>query len=217
MSIKHRHGHATHRDAIWAVIRDLHEFSVSEIEDKTRISHGSIKTYILGLTKAGYLKRTEHHHRAKVDNRFVANRWQLIKDIGVDAPRITRDGKRITQGLSRENMWHAMRILRDFSSKDLAAQASTDDVIIKHADAKNYIKYLHKAGYLIIVIPAKLGTQTRYRMPASRYTGPRPPMIQRTKQVFDPNTGKVVWPKQRDETKHDHGVRQYSLKRYARS
>jgi len=203
MGIKRRHSHGIHRDAIWAAIRDLREFSVSEIEDKTRVSHGGIKAYILGLTKAGYLRRTEHHHRAKVDNRFVANRWRLINDVGVDAPRVTRDGKRITQGLGRENMWHAMHILRDFSAKDLAAQASTDDVIIKHSDAKNYIKYLHKAGYLIIVMPArpgnKPGTQTRYRMPASRSTGPRPPMIQRTKQVFDPNTGKIVWPKQDDE------------------
>ncbi len=201
MNTKRHHGHATHRDAIWVAIRDLREFSVSEIEDKTRISHSSIKTYILGLTKAGYLKRTEHHHRAKIDNRFVANRWQLIKDTGVDAPRVTRDGKRITQGLGRENMWHAMRILRDFSAKDLAAQASNDDILIKHADARTYIKYLHMAGYLIIVMPAKSDdkSQTRYRMPASRYTGPRPPMIQRTKQVFDPNTGKVVWPIQKEE------------------
>ena len=205
MSIKRRHRHVTHRDAIWAAIRDLREFSVSEIEDKTRVSHGSIKTIILGLTKAGYLKRTEHHHRAKVDNRFVANRWQLINDVGVDVPRVTRDGKRITRGLAREYMWRAMHILRDFSTRDLAAQASTDDAIIKHADAKNYIKYLHKAGYLIIVMPAKPGnkpgtdTQARYRMPASCYTGPRPPMIQRTKHVFDPNTGEVVWPKQGDE------------------
>ncbi len=205
MSIKRRHSHATHRDAIWAAIRDLREFSVSEIEDKTRVSHSSIKTIILGLTKAGYLKRTEHHHRAKVDNRFVANRWLLINDVGVDAPRVTRDGKRITRGLAREYMWRTMRILHDFSTRDLAAQASTDDVIIKHADAKNYIKYLHKAGYLIIIMPAKSGnkpgtsTQARYRMPASRYTGPRPPMIQRTKQVFDPNTGEVVWPKQEEK------------------
>ncbi len=199
MNIKHHH--TTHRDAIWTAIRDLHEFSVSEIEDKTRINHSSIKAYILGLTKAGYLKRTEHHHRAKIDNRFVANRWQLVKDTGEDAPRVTRDGKHITQGLSRENMWRAMRILRDFSVKDLAAQASNDDIIIKHADARTYIKYLHKADYLVIVTPANSDdkSQTRYRMPASRYTGPRPPMIQRTKQVFDPNTGKVVWPKQTEE------------------
>ncbi len=201
--IKHRHGHATHRDAIWSAIRDLREFSISEIEDKTLISHDSIKIYILGLTKAGYLKRAKHHHRAKVDYRFVANRWQLINDIGVDAPRVTRGGKCITRGLGRENMWHAMRILRDFSAKELASHASTDDVIINHADAKNYINYLHKAGYLIVVMPATSGnksdSQTRYRMPASRYTGPRPPMIQRTKQVFDPNTGEVVWPKREDE------------------
>jgi len=202
VSIKQRHGHVTHRDAIWAAIRALREFSVSEIEDKTRVSHSTIKTYIIGLTKAGYLERTEHHRRARVGNRFVANRWKLVNDVGVDSPRITREGKHITQGLARENMWRAMKIMRDFSTRDLVSQASTDSVKIKPSDAKDYVKYLHKAGYLIVTVPAKpgnkpgTGTQARYRMLASRYTGPRPPMIQRTKQVFDPNTGKVVWPLQ---------------------
>jgi len=199
-----RHGYLTHRDAIWAAIRILREFSVSEIEDQTRINQSTIKTYVRGLTNANYLERIECHPRTKGDTRYVENRWRLVNNVGVDAPRVTREGKPVTQGQSRENMWRTMRIIGEFSVRELAIQATTEGVNVKPSDAKDYVKYLHKAGYLQITRPAQpgnksgMGTQARYRFIKFRYTGPRPPMVQRTKQVFDPNVGTVVWPRSDD-------------------
>jgi hypothetical protein len=42
---------------------------------------------------------------------------------------------------------------------------------------------------------------TRYRFLAARYSGPKPPMIQRIKAVYDPNRSEVVWSSL--EVKHD--------------
>ena len=205
VDIQLRHGHITHRDAIWAAIRELREFGTADLEDRTRVVHSTIKSYLQGLERAGYIERIAHTHRDRVDGKYVANRWRLVRDVGVDAPRVTREGKLATQGLAREQMWRAMRIIGDFNYVDLAVNASTESIVIKPSDAKDYVKYLHKAGYLIVVAEAKpghkpgTGRRAIYRLLKSRYTGPRPPMIQRTKQVFDPNTGKVVWPNQEGE------------------
>lgn len=96
-------------------------------------------------------------------------------------------------------MWRTMRILKEFSAKDLAIQASTETVKVAEGEAKTYVHYLHKAGYLVIVSPHRSGNRSmtgklaRYRLIISKFSGPKPPVIQRIKQVFDPNAGKVVW------------------------
>lgn len=200
---KLRHGHITDRDAVWAAIRELGEFGISDIEDKTRVATGTIKTYVVGLAKAGYLTRIEGLQREKnAKGKFIESRWCLARDVGADTPRVTRDGKEVTQGKVRENLWRTLRIIADFTARELASTASTEETPVKFSDAKDYIKYLHKAGYLVLVQPAKpghkpgTGAQARYRFLKSRYTGPRPPMVQRIRQVFDPNLGEVVWPKE---------------------
>jgi len=195
-----RHGHLTHRDAIWSAIRKLQEFGISDIENLTRVNHGTIETYLLGLTRADYLERTAHQTRAQGDGKFQRSRWRLINDVGVDAPRVTRHGKRVTQGQARENMWRTMRIIGEFNARELAIQSSTEDVAVKASDAKDYVRHLHLAGYLKLTAESKpgnkpgTGTLARYRFIAACYTGPRPPMVQSVKQVFDPNLGKVMRP-----------------------
>jgi hypothetical protein len=60
------------------------------------------------------------------------------------------------------------------------------------------------AGYLIEIKKGQAqGTSrlpARFRFNPARNTGPRPPMIQRTKAVYDPNLGQVVW---QEEPDHD--------------
>ncbi|MEW6490806.1 MAG: hypothetical protein AB1578_23205, partial [Thermodesulfobacteriota bacterium] len=65
--------------------------------------------------------------------------------------------------------------------------ASIEEHVVGEADAEHYCRYLAKAGYL-----ARVGHR-RYRHLPRRRTGPLPPQIQRVRQVFDPNTGEVVW------------------------
>jgi len=180
------------REAIWAAIRRLRVFTATDLWGETNCSKDTIREYLTGLRAAGIV---EYYH----DTEKGATVHRLARDGGVEAPRVRRDGSEVTSGRGRENMWRTMRVLKEFSARDLAVQASTDDVQIAELEAKSYIHYLHKAGYLAITVESKPGSATtpgrvaRYRFVASRYTGPKPPQVQRVKQVYDPNQRKVVW------------------------
>ena len=191
-------GKLTGRDAIWQAIRELQVFTLLQLEAHCseharldEVNRHTARTYVNGLEKAGYLSRTgEQRADRKVS-------WQLIKDIGVDAPRINRNGEYVNQGASREQMWKAMRILKDFTWLDMVNLASTEEVPIEPNTAKDFIGHLHKAEYLAEITPPNNGGGiARYKLMPHMNTGPKPPMVQRIKQVFDPNLNKVVWPKE---------------------
>lgn len=204
INVPKRHGHLYHRDAIWSAIRQLGEFSVLDIEDKTRIDMSTISSYVMGLSSAGYITPLETGEKGNAvirkGSQYTANRWKLEHDIGIEAPNVLKNGQPCKRNLSREQMWRTMKMLGEFSYRDLIVNASTEDVTIPATTAKDYIKYLTKARYLVVVQPSTPGTPARYRLLPSRNTGPRPPMIQRIKQVFDPNLGKVVWPEEEEQS-----------------
>jgi hypothetical protein len=92
-----------------------------------------------------------------------------------------------------------MRMMRgDFNARELAAHATTAIAPVKLATAKSYIKALSYAGYLRLVDPAHSVAAnggkclSRYQLRPDRDSGPRAPMICRTKAVYDPNLGKIV-------------------------
>lgn len=124
--------------------------------------------------------------------------YSLIVDEGIDAPRLRRDGNRVTMGLSQEQMWRALRMLTaDVNAIELAAHASTSAVPVDRVAANDYLLTLNTAGYLICTREGKGrgngGVLARYRLKINRNTGPRPPMVCRTRVVYDPNEDKVVW------------------------
>ena len=168
-----------------------------DIEDSTRIKPATILSYLTGLTKAGYLKRipgkknTKNSQGCNIIERL--SQWELINDIGVEAPRVTKTGKPVIQGNKRENMWRTMKVVKQFTSRQLAINATTESCKVGFADSKDYCRYLAYAGYLAVVKKGLGQQQTVYKFMKSKNTGPKPPMIQRIKQVFDPNLGEVVW------------------------
>jgi hypothetical protein len=87
-------------------------------------------------------------------------------------------------------MWRTMQLIVSFSPRDLAGTASTDQMPVSEVDAKFYLKALKAAGYLQVVKEATKKTQACYRL--IKRTGPLPPMVQRTKVVFDQNLGEIV-------------------------
>ena len=106
-----------------------------------------------------------------------------------------KDGKAVSAGRGMEAMWHAMRhFLRDFDALQLAAHASTEEHPVSLETAKSLIGILSQAGYLIEVRPfGKSKNKVLWTLDPKMNTGPRPPMIQRTKTIYDPNLGRVVW------------------------
>lgn len=188
------------RQVIWEAIRRRREFTISDLEDSTRINEETIRTYVTGLTRAGYLDREEPEQRP--GERFQPSVWRLINDVGIEAPRVRRDGSVVTQGRGREQLWRTMRILGEFDYRELAVQASTEAHPIAMTEAQTYCQYLHRAGYLADIVPGGPNRPARYRLLMSRYSGPQAPQIQRIRQVWDPNLQQVVW-RPREGVSHD--------------
>ena len=150
----------------------------------------TIRDYVLGLERAGFLTLTvPAGHR-------TPKRWRLILDIGAEAPRVTREGKPVTMGLAQEQMWRLLRALaNDINARELAAHASTPQIPVRESAAADYLHHLNRAGYLTETKhghgTGRGGIPSRYRL--AHDTGPRPPMVGRTRTVYDPNLGRVVW------------------------
>lgn len=194
-------GKPTGRQAIWEAIRDQrNSFSAVSLSDATDIHRDTIKTYLSGLAAAGYIARigTELPQSGiigvQAKTQFSKVIFHLVRDVGIDAPRVTRHGKPVLQGAGRDQMWRTLRMIGgDISFRDLAIAASTEEVPVSEVDATDYVKHLARAGYLVLVQKGGPNRPARYRFNRSRNTGPKAPMVQRRKTVFDPNLGEVVW------------------------
>ncbi len=188
------------RQRIWEAIRKLHgkgkAFTQLQIEKHASADASKIKDYFSALAKAGFITVLDQQ---PVNGLCVRNTYQLIKDNGIEAPRVDKQGNVATEGSLSERMWGTMRrmyVNQDFNYRELAASASTPNSVCSEIAAKSYVLLLARAEYLEIIKPGRAGqkaTLTRYRLRRDKITGPRAPMIQRTKTVYDPNLGKVMW------------------------
>lgn len=186
------------RQKIWEAIRARHEdWTRYDIARAADVEDGTVCTYMQALEKAQIIAVTRIE---PVNNVSAIRYYRLLRNEGIEAPRLRRNGTRVTQGLAQEQMWRALRVLRtDINWRELAAHATTPDVPVDPAAAKAYLCALHIAGYVAMVKDGQgkgrpgTGILARYRLKPSMNTGPRPPMICRTKVVYDANLGKVVW------------------------
>ncbi|MGM0913725.1 MAG: hypothetical protein ACQEXC_00630 [Pseudomonadota bacterium] len=182
------------RQAMWETLRRLHQaelpISTSEVRSQLGVTVplGRVRDYLVGLERAGYLARQEEPRK----NGEVVH-YRLARDVGMEAPRVTKQGRHVTQGLAREQLWRTIKILGEFSAATLADAASTPTVHVAEPSAAEYCHFLERAGYLRITRAASPGVAARFRLVPSRWSGPRPPMIQRVKQLYDPNLGAVVY------------------------
>ncbi len=156
----------------------------------------TVRDYILGLERAGYLKIAREAVGDGPKAGRAPRRYALARDAGAEAPRVRRDGTPVMMGLSQEQMWRTLRMLKaDTNARELAAHASTPAVPVKEIAAAEYLRNLHCAGYLRETKHGhgigRGGVQSRYQLVTN--TGPRPPMVCRADTIYDPNLGKTVW------------------------
>lgn len=190
------------RQRCWEAIRARREhFTMLDVACAADADTETTQTYLQALLAGGYIVQTNQTRRGQQKH------FRLERDNGLEAPRLTKDGKPVTQGLAQEQMWRTLRIIgNDFTYLELAGLASTSEIAVATTAARDYLKHLARAGYVTAVEKGKGrggsggGIPTRYRFNRGRYTGPRPPMVQRTKSVYDPNLGCVVW---QEEADHD--------------
>lgn len=183
------------RAAIWATIRALHKagtsWSVRDLYVVNTLGVDTIRDYVVGLHAAGYVEAVGTVYIAT--SRKNATLYRLLRDTGLEAPRVRKDGTEVTQGRGRENMWRTMPILQEFTGRDLAIAASTEEHPVAESEAETYCQVLARAKYLIVVEKGRPNHPTRYRQLPAKHTGPKPPQVQRVKQLYDPNLKKVVW------------------------
>lgn len=176
------------RDHVWAAVRSLRKFTQKEVcfevskDRNVDVNKDTVKYLIKGLLNGGYIeiigeKKTHASNRPE-------NIYELKNDCGVHAPKITRAGKPLILGKSQENMWRSMRILQQFTSRELAATSTTDDVKVSEPHARKYATDLHKAKYLRIMQNAN-NRMTVYKL--IRNTGPKSPSVQQDGTVVDRN------------------------------
>ncbi len=90
-----------------------------------------------------------------------------------------------------QNMWTAMRQLKSFSPRELAAHAATEATEVTLEMAQDYCRALLGAEYLTVARKAIPGNRLAiYRL--VKNTGPRPPRAKRVRAVVDDNTETVT-------------------------
>lgn len=197
-----RAGALTPRDRMWAALRALGECSAAEVAHLSGQRPDSVRSYLDALAAAGLIVREQERCSRLLD------RYRLLTDTGVDAPRLTRDGRPVTQGVGRKRMWDALRTLREFDHRELAALASDAQHQVAEDEAQTYCKHLLQAGYLTISREAQRGrcaAPRRLRFVPARNSGPRAPMVTARKEVLDANTGRIVYPAPREATTEELG------------
>ncbi|MDR2172656.1 MAG: hypothetical protein LBE32_00350 [Burkholderiales bacterium] len=181
-----RTGGKSPRQRIWEALKRKREsVSIIAIAADADIDRGTVRNYVKALALGGFIELVESHKRPDY------SAYRLIRDVGVDAPRLRPDGTTSTFGDHQAAMWRTMRILRcDFTATELAGAASTDDCNVSIDSARLYARHLCAAGYL-----QKVGVRAEacFALKPSRDTGPRAPIVGRTRIVYDPNLGKIVW------------------------
>lgn len=188
-------GQSTGQQAIWDEIRKQRRFTVRSlwlaIEKRRGGNIRTIKAYLFRLQRGGYI-RVASTEQGNGGNQI--HTYALDRDNGVEAPRLTRAGEP-SRPLHIEQLWRSMRILGEFSFRDLAVLASTEEAVITERTARRYARALAEAGYLAETQSGRRkGSAARWRFIPSKYTGPKPPMLNRERtQVFDQNTRRIVW------------------------
>ncbi|MCF8483330.1 MAG: hypothetical protein K9H25_23140 [Rhodospirillum sp.] len=180
------------QQGMWEIMRRLRSFTTKHVHDQTNIRHKqTVSDYIRSLTKVGFLEQDGVGEAGALVYRIVRDQ--------PDAPSVRRDGSiAAPHGRGQDQMWRTMKMMNEFTARDIRALASTDDVKVTLVAAKDYLKNLHFAGYLQVLREAKPGHKpgtgelTLYRLLPSMNTGPLAPMVQRTQWVWDPNLRKAV-------------------------
>lgn len=197
------------RQRVWDRIRALNgaEFVLRDVICGAE-SQEAVRDYILALTRANHLATREVPNKG--DRGTCLKVYTLANDAGAEAPRLKRDGTPVTQGLAQEQMWRTLRMgMGDTNARELAAHASSPTVAVSEVAAKGYLKMLNTAGYLETTRKGhgtgNGGVQARYRLLPARNTGPRPPMVCRTKVIYDPNEDRIVHQPQVTEEDAIHG------------
>lgn len=114
-------------------------------------------------------------------------------------PSGTYQTVRIHKNSLRRRVWHAIRIRKKFSIREIEPLVATGNEADIVNNIGKYLRALEKAGYLIKMKKREVGSvltsngHVRWWLPDESNTGPIAPVWRQDKNtLFDPNTGKEV-------------------------
>lgn len=163
-------------DAAFAFAATQGEFGYAEIAVNMGVSEDHARKIVRGWRAQGLLDDVRSGHR-------IRSAWKVKPEAKPVHPVRARSPEL--------NMWTAMRQLKSFGPRDLAAHASTEDTLITPEIAQDYCRALLGAAYLVVARKAVPGKhQAIYRL--TRNTGPRPPREKRVRAVIDGNTEAII-------------------------
>lgn len=177
------------RQLIWDAVRTRSAvFTCRDLrlETAVEVPAGTIKTYLRALTAAGIVEVSGAGERGK------PHRYRLVKtNLGGEAPAVRPDGSPSSEGAMREALWRTLKHAGQVGVAELALLASTEEVPVSETAAAVYLRYLARAGY--VRARRRKGRLQAFAFVKANDPGPKAPKVQRVRQVYDPNSGRVVW------------------------
>jgi hypothetical protein len=178
---------------VWATLRRLHAAghaaTILEIERTSYVPRRTVASYVKGLVAAGFaIAHPPARRRGGV-------RYLLTDSAPHVAPRVQPSGGTVTQGSGRDRLWRSAKMLKLFEVRDLMIAASIEGAPVRLHEARTYLGFLHRAGYLAVQQPA-CTTPGQHRRTTYRFirnTGPLAPMVTRSRAVWDPNLQAMTW------------------------
>lgn len=178
----------------WAVMRaqqaEHGHFTVAAIDKASNTNPGDIRSFVARLVSAGIVEHigTKPHALGGSATKI----YRIVRDQN-ECPRVGKDGATISS--AQRNIWNVLRGpmgRNGINARDLAAFAATEDAPVSLGTARQYLKILALAGYLTALTKGKPGTLAVWRLKPAMNTGPLPPMILRSKMVYDQNANKMM-------------------------
>lgn len=179
------------KDHCWTRMLQLPAFTVGDIFHGSSEEHRStVSSWFRRLERGGFIGRTGENViglSGKKEPLFQILRRQTA------TPVLGREGQASAQGRVQQNMWNVMRRQRDgWTASELSVLSTTDEVAVNRSTALAYSTRLHQADMLVVVDAGCPGRERRWRLKGSADTGPKPPMVLRSKLVFDQNLSKIM-------------------------
>ena len=179
-------------DHYWSVMRDLGRdgatFTMQQvsqrIDDKSTSRAGE---FLRRLVLAGIAEVVSGNEPGKKRTGV----YRLVKR-SAPTPCLKADGTPGRQGRVQEQLWVAMRALKNFDLRELTVAASTDEVEMKRDTVRDYISHLDKAGYLQVLRKESAKAPAIWRLKPSMDTGPKAPKILASKMVYDANRKEIM-------------------------
>lgn len=182
------------QDGFWSIIveRDAkgQPWSVSDIDGETNCRRSAVGKYIQLLVGVGLAVVSRKEAVTKYGRPIKF--YRLAPGAARKEPPRFRNGK-LLRSTAQEQLWRAMRTLRQFDSAELAFAASTDELKVKESTARRYVEQLAGVGYLLLRSARKgSGPRSVWQLRPAFNTGPLSPAILSTEAIFDRNRAQIM-------------------------